>query len=221
MNNMLQPTIDELLDRYRPIERLAFRFGRCRIRLFSNSEPLMVALKRYFRTFLDSGERCDIDVFALEAIPPEIEAELTIKPPDPGKTKIKEEFRRFPDGMWVRKRLTGMVFLFGNGRNLAIGPCLKNDNQVINFIINRYIQWILNQGALLLHAAGISYEGRGLAISGFSGMGKSTLALHIMKHGTRFLSNDRLMVRRENAALQLLGVPKLPRINPGTILGND
>lgn len=39
-----------------------------------------------------------------------------------------------------------------------------------------------------------------------------------MHHGTTFVSNDRLMVWHEEGELVMAGVPKLPRINPGTIL---
>lgn len=41
--------------------------------------------------------------------------------PDPGKSKVKEEYADFPDGRLVRKRLTGMVFVFGEGDHLAMG----------------------------------------------------------------------------------------------------
>jgi HprK-related kinase B len=126
----------------------------------------------------------------------------------------------FPDGRAVRKRLTGMMFMFGGGCNIALGPCIENDNQVVNFINNRFIQWELERGALLAHAAAVSREGRGLALAGFSGMGKSTLALHLMSRGLHFVSNDRLLIRRTGDQVSMRGVPKLPRINPGTALNN-
>ena len=66
-----------------------------------------------------------------------------MKTPDPGKTKIKEEYVDLDDGRIVRKRLTGMLFVFGGGQNVAVGPCGANLNQVINFINNRYIEWLL------------------------------------------------------------------------------
>jgi HprK-related kinase B len=143
-----------------------------------------------------------------------------IKQPDPGKTKIKEEFFNLPDGRIVRKRLTGMAFIFGEGENLAIGPCEENSNQVINFINNRFIELQLNQGSFLGHAAAVLHKGRGLALAGFSGMGKSTLALHLVSKGATFVSNDRLLVTNSSETLKMTGVAKLPRINPGTALNN-
>ena len=103
----------------------------------------------------------------------------------------------------------------------AVGPCMDNLNQVVNFINNRYIEWLLCRGCLLGHAAGIIWNGRGLAMAGFSGAGKATLALHIMSRGAAFVSNDRLMIEsRDGDGLYMYGVAKLPRINPGTILNN-
>jgi HprK-related kinase B len=59
---------------------------------------------------------------------------------------------------------------------------------------------------------------RGLGISGISGAGKSTLSLHIVTKGLDFVSNDRLLVRRTGASHVMDGVPKQPRVNPGTLL---
>jgi HprK-related kinase B len=56
-----------------------------------------------------------------------------------------------------------------------------------------------------------------LALAGFAGAGKSTLALHLMSQGSNFVSNDRLLLLPDG---RMLGVPKLPRINPGTALTN-
>ena len=86
--------------------------------------------------------------------------------------------------------------MFGGGRNLAIGPCLENSNQVINFVNNRFIEWSVRRGSLLCHAAAVSQGERGISFAGFSGMGKSTLALKTMGQGLSFVSNDRLLISR-------------------------
>ncbi len=194
----------------------------CHIRVRSNSIPLLNELRAYFRSIVVTTAKPTLTITALEATPPTIEAELMVKQPDPGKIKIKEEYLDTSDGRIVRKRLTGMVFAFGDNVNLAVGPCLANANQVVNFINNRYIEWRLHHEAILFHAAAVVYEGRGLALSGFSGMGKSTLSLHMMSRGADFVSNDRLMVSNAKIGkgLTMFGVPKLPRINPGTIVNN-
>ena len=199
---------------------LLLDFGGCIIRTDSSTLELHHALADYFKEFMTQGGTPDIVITAHEGPAPETDFEFQVKQPDPGKTKIKEEWLDLPGGRVVRKRLTGMHFLFGQGDNAAVGPCLENSNQVINFINNRFIEWKLNQGGLLGHAAGVASNGRGISLAGFSGAGKSTLALHLMSKGTDFISNDRVMIEEDSPGLTMFGVAKQPRINPGTALNN-
>jgi len=57
-----------------------------------------------------------------------------------------------------------------------------------------------------------------LSIAGFSGTGKTTLALHLLTRGAGFVSNDRLLVHRRDKSVRMYGVSKHPRVNPGTLL---
>ncbi len=197
------------------------QFGGVRLDVHTNSTALQDKLLSYYRDFLGSEDAPLIEITAIEMPPLDVDVPLSIKEPDPGKTKIKEEYVDFADGRLVRKRLTGMVFVFGGDRHMAMGPCVANDNQVVNFINNRFIEFLIKGGCLLFHAAGIAWKGKGLVISGFSGTGKSTLALHIMRSGTDFISNDRVMVERAVGQRIMYGVAKMPRVNPGTVLHNN
>ncbi len=196
-------------------------FGAFIIEVHSNSADLLASLKTYYRGFVCTGSGAPVmRVTALECEPPDLDLDLTVKQPEPGKSKIKEEFVDVSDGRIVKKRLTGMHFCFGNGINMALGPCRDNPNQIINFINNRYIQWLLNRDYILGHAAAVVLDGVGIAVAGFSGAGKSTLALHLMNCGATFVSNDRLLVKQDNGRTRMAGVAKLPRVNPGTVLHN-
>jgi HprK-related kinase B len=186
----------------------------------SNSQALTEKLGHYYRDFLGDGGATVIEVTAIEAGPPDFDLPFSVHAREPGKTKLKEASIDLADGRVVRKLTTGLVFLFGQGKNYAVGPCIQNDNQIVNFINNRFIEWRLKHGALLFHAAGIAQAGAGLVIAGFSGAGKSTLALEIMRLGTDFISNDRVMVSRDGSGLTMAGVAKMPRVNPGTVLNN-
>ncbi|MEF2232016.1 MAG: HprK-related kinase B [Pseudodesulfovibrio sp.] len=204
-----------------PADRqLYLDFGGCIIRADSSTDELHAALADYFKEFVGASADPAIVVSAHETPDVECVLDFEVKQPDPGKTKIKEEWVDLPDGRAVRKRLTGMHYVFGGGENVAVGPCLANANQIINFINNRFIEWKLNRGGLLGHASGVVHNGRGLSLAGFSGAGKSTLALHLMSRGTTFVSNDRVMVEPEGDGLAMYGVAKQPRINPGTALNN-
>ncbi|MFW5499811.1 MULTISPECIES: HprK-related kinase B [unclassified Maridesulfovibrio] len=226
--NQTAMTRSAIVEKYRrefPAPKSLFiDFGGCVIETRVNSSDLLTDLNNYFKEFLVDAEKGDILITAHECPAVDLGLEYTVKQPDPGKTKIKEEFHDLPDGRVVYKRLTGMIFVFGGGENIAIGPCIENSNQLINFINNRFIEFKLNNGCYLGHAAGVIENGRGIAMAGFSGMGKSTLALHLMSRGTTFVSNDRIMAE-ENAedngnSLTMYGVAKQPRINPGTALNN-
>jgi len=200
---------------------LELDFGGCRIRVESSTEPLLASLAHYYRGFeAQPGGRAAMTVTAVEAPAWQPEMKPSPKPPEPGKKKTKEEYIELAHGRLVRKRLTGMVFVFGEGRHLAHGPCLANDNQVINFINSRHIQWMLERGQLLCHAAAVAGPASGLALAGFAGMGKSTLGLNLMARGLDLVSNDRLLIQRQAQGLIMTGVAKLPRINPGTALNN-
>lgn len=220
MNNINRK---EIVKKYRELYPanlgLNIDFDGCVIEVQVNTKELQEELANYFKEFI-TIKPADITITAHECPAQDLGVEYTVKQPDPGKTKIKEEFCILEDGRIVYKRLTGMIFVFGEGENVAIGPCLENTNQVINFINNRFIEYMLNKGCLLGHAAGVEMKGRGIALAGFSGMGKSTLALHLMSRGTNFISNDRVMVENNGKGLVFYGVAKQPRINPGTALNN-
>ncbi|MGD2044643.1 MAG: HprK-related kinase B [Gemmatimonadota bacterium] len=211
----------ELL-RGRSVEHvLRLAVGGCRIDVETDDEGLLAKLDRYFHEQRsDDATTPDFRILAVEAPPAELGIDWSVKQPDPGKTKIKEEWIDLPDGRVVRKRLTGMIFVFGGDLHLAFGPCLENDNQVINFVNNRYMQWRLSQGYLLAHAGAVAESGRALALCGRSGAGKSTIALRLVAEGLDFVSNDRLLFKRSGSGVEVHGIPKHPRVNPGTILSN-
>ncbi len=219
-NRMVQQIASDLVARTSFENSLTLQFGECSLHIEANQEEIVARLRHYYRLFIVDQASNAITIRFIEGDPPVIPGEFAIKQPDPGKQKIKEEYLNAPDGRIVHKRLTGMMFLFGDNFHLGIGPCRANMNQVVNFINNRYIQWLLERDCLLGHAAGVADQGRGLSLAGFSGMGKSTLALHLVTAGASFVSNDRVLIREEHKGITMYGIPKQPRINPGTIMNN-
>lgn len=221
INESINAVIDYILSRHKLEHSLFLKIGNLNIRLNSNSLLLLDDLHLYFKEFISREAVNAIEIHAVEDKALLLPYPFREKEPDPGKTRIKEEYADFCDGRIVRKRLTGMTFIFNGSRNLAIGPCRQNSNQIVNFINNRFSEWLLCRGSLLAHAAGICSGKRGIALAGFSGSGKSTVALHLLNGGASFVSNDRLMIRRENAELIMYGIPKHPRVNPGSLLSID
>jgi HprK-related kinase B len=221
---------------------LRLRFDAFAIRVRTNDAAVAEGLRTYFGPFVEhaagSDAGCTIDVFESPTLALDLPFAEVVR--EAGKSGLKEAYCDVEDGRLVRKTRTGMLFAFGcgegsratarsdseegpaSGLELAIGPCAANLNQVINFINSRYVDWRLAQGGLLLHAAGVVREGCGLVLAGFPGAGKSTLALHLLPQGYRFVSNDRVIVApASDGSLDMFGLAKLPRVNPGTILHND
>ncbi|MDQ6964700.1 MAG: HprK-related kinase B, partial [Mariprofundales bacterium] len=131
---------------------------------------------------------------------------------------------RYFDSDGVRllyKIRTGMLFLQSTTARIAVGECSANLNQVVNFIINQQMTRLQNHGWLICHAAAVERSGQAVALAGISGGGKSTLMLHLMSDPRwNFLTNDRLFIKRGGSTIMAMGVAKLPRINPGTLLNN-
>lgn len=201
---------------------LFLRLGKCTLRLRSNSDELIRKLERYFSHVISPAMLADMDVIAIECDAPELGIEFIDWKREPGKTGRKDSYYDFSGGRLVRKVRTGMVFLQSETFRIAAGPCLRYDNQVINFINAQYMNWLQHRGWLICHAAGLVYKGNALGIAGFSGGGKSTLMLHMLENSeVYYLTNDRLFIKSNNDSTYATGIPKLPRVNPGTIVHNS
>ncbi|KIG14037.1 HPr kinase [Enhygromyxa salina] len=219
---------------------IGWDFDGFRVWVESNEASLLDTLAAYFTDFTQLGAasfeaaRAEGEITLISAIQAEPTdlgglRTMTIGEYKPGVRGPKEAFFDVADGRVIHKLRTGMWFMFSCEQHLAIGPCTDNPNQIVNFINNRMIQWSLHRAALLGHASAVCHQSSDdplpntIAIAGRSGMGKSTLALHLMKDPRLdFLSNDRVMICPANARgqVEIEGVPKHPRINPGTILTN-
>lgn len=182
-------------------------------------DPLRAELLRYFADVLHDGP-ADLWIDLLEGQSLPSPPGFTDWAREPGKTGRKDAIHDLDDGRLVLKVRTGLCFLQSQAALIAFGPCAAHPNQVINFINTQILNICLREGWQICHAAAVTNGTRSLAISGLSGGGKSTSVLRLMEvEGTRFVTNDRLMLRAGEPP-QGLGIPKHPRINPGTILHN-
>jgi HprK-related kinase B len=202
-------------------EVLYLGLGDCTIAIRSNAADLLSGLRDYFGHVVVSERSPDMEVVAIESPPPELGIDFVDWKREPGKAGRKDAYVDLPGARVIRKIRTGMVFLQSRDARIAAGPCRTFDNQVINFINAQYMNWLQNRGWLICHASGLVRDGHCMAIAGLSGGGKSTLMLKLMNDpATSYLTNDRLFVRRRYEKTEALGIPKLPRINPGTIVHN-
>jgi hypothetical protein len=72
----------------------------------------------------------------------------------------------------------------------------------------------LAKGMLPIHASCVVRNGRGVIISGESGVGKSTLAMACIQHGFQLLADDAVFLRRDTSGLTLAGFPCEIRLYP-------
>jgi len=202
-------------------DALYLALGECVLRVRSNSAELLAELAGYFSHVATDAVTPDIDIIAVERDAPELGIDFIDWKREAGKSGRKDSYADLPGGRLVRKVRTGMVFLQSERYRIAAGPCRKYDNQVINFINSQYMNWLQNRGWLICHAAGLVYRDKCLGIAGFSGGGKSTLMLNLLDNDeVSYLTNDRLFLHAGSGAVLARGIPKLPRINPGTIVHN-
>lgn len=216
-------------------DELLLSMGECLLRVRSNSQELLDLLRAYFSHVVLTTDKVqqqgknnnpDIDVIAIHRDAPDLALDFIDWKREPGKAGRKDSYFDFEGGRIIRKVRTGMVFLQSKESRVAGGPCLQYDNQVINFINAQYMNWLQHRGWLICHAAGLTYHGMGFGIAGFSGGGKSTLMLHLLENDdVSYMSNDRLFVKKghnhdHGEITEAIGIPKLPRVNPGTIVHN-
>ena len=193
-----------------------------RLAVRSNSAEFIERMRSYFsHVLVPSCDDVQAELIAIERDAVEAGVEFVDWKREPGKSGRKDAIHDFAGGRLVKKVRTGMVFLQSRQSLIAAGPCIEYDNQVINFINSQFLNWLQNNGYQLCHAAALSRNGHGLAIAGLSGGGKSTLMLNLLEdEATAYVTNDRLLVSRQGGATHAVGIPKLPRINPGTIVNN-
>ncbi len=212
----------ELLD-----ESLDLDLGGYIMRIRSNNSVLLKQLAEYFAHVVSVASKPDIEILAIESEVIDSGLDFIDWAREPGKTGRKDACfdiqgdiqGGIPAARLLHKVRTGMLFLQSETVRIAAGPCLQYDNQVINYINSQYMNWLQRQNWLICHASALVYQGRGFGIAGFSGGGKSTLMLHLLAHaGMSYLSNDRLFIRNMPDAVHCRGIPKLPRVNPGTIV---
>lgn len=202
-------------------ETLFLEAGPVRLAVRCNT-PMAIELRRHFADALSKEGPVDATVDVLQEQHLSGEPVWTDWAREPGKTGRKDAYHDIEDGRLVHKIRTGMTFVQSPQVMVAMGPCLKHPNQVINFVNTQILNICKRDGWEICHAAAVTDGVNGLAIAGLSGGGKSTAILRMMDlETTRFVTNDRLMVRSSGDGPTGLGIPKNPRINPGTILHNE
>jgi hypothetical protein len=77
-----------------------------------------------------------------------------------------------------------------------------------------YMLW--GRGLFSIHAAAVADDLRSIVIAGEPGHGKTSLMLHLLQAGLRYMSDDRVFLRASADALEILAFPSRIRATPQT-----
>jgi HprK-related kinase B len=209
--------LDGLVATYATPLALDLRFAGVPVRVLTNASEVYAGLRRYYAPWVEARPDGSATLVRLvQAESPALPGFVPVGRPD-GRPP-KEAVREVSGGRLVRKLATGVVMGLGPRDAFAVGDLVRHLNQAVNLVNNRYARTVLRRGYLLLHASAVARDGHAVALAGPPGAGKSTAALHLVEHGLRFVSNDRLLVHPGARHVEALGYPKQPRVNPGTLL---
>ncbi|WP_086054618.1 HprK-related kinase B [Pseudoruegeria sp. SK021] len=200
-------------------EPFGLRVGHVSLAVYA-PDPLRTRLTRYFEAVVETvgADAQPVHLLPGQSLPKDPEWTDWLR--EGGKIGRKDAVCDFQGGRLIHKVRSGVIFVQAPGVAVALGPLDDNESTVINFINTQVLNACLRDGWQLAHAAAVTDGMRTLAVSGLSGGGKSTSILRMMDlPQAQFLSNDRVLIKGGTPA-QALGIPKHPRINPGTILGN-
>jgi HprK-related kinase B len=187
------------------------------LRVLTNDADVLAALGAYYAPYLARpGARPASVVRLVQGRPPA--AGVFTDLVRAGGKRVKEAVRDEGDGRLILKRATGVLMGLRPGEAFALGDVRGNVNQAVNLINACYAKTVLTRGYVLLHASAVSWGGRAAILAGVPGAGKSTASLHLVEAGFRFVSNDRVLAAAGSAGVDVLGYPKQPRVNPGTLL---
>ncbi len=209
-----------------PVASLDLAFLDVPFSVHSNSSSLVQALSEYFAPYRAPRVSHAQTILALQVCPDHVpDLPWREVPREDASRRVKEAFVDVRRSRLIRKMRTGVLIEVAPGEALIVGDLLTHQNQVVNLITTLFGLAMLRRGYRLIHAAGVADGGMGIAIAAASGKGKSTAALRLVGRGYVFLSNDRLLLAPPSTVdgggqdgLEVIGYPKWPRVNPGTLL---
>lgn len=201
-------------------EPLLLCFDGVTMQIFVNRPELRDRLVEYYRAYHVAATETPPDrtIYVSQGRPPAARGRWRDVPRrDPHKA-VKEAFREEDGRRVVLKKETRVQIVLTLAETLIAGDLLFHFNQVVNLINTEFGKLKMREGYRLLHAAGVASSSQGIALAGAPGAGKSTASLWFLEAGFRFVSNDRLLAKPDGRKVRMIGYPKAPRVNPGTLL---
>ena len=211
--------LESVLLASRPDTALGLEIAGVALRIQTNAARLDARLRSYFAPYVvPDPPDADGRVSLLMGTPVYDAARLIDVPRRAGSTGVKEAYYDTADARVVLKRRTGVVIYVAEPDHYVVGDLDANFNQAVNAVAMVFAKTMLRRGFVMLHASAVAGETGGIAFASSSGSGKSTLALMLVDQQHQLVTNDRLFIRAASGGTEMVGVPKRPRVNPGTLL---
>lgn len=199
------------------------RFIDVRVDVHTNSLRLASRLSSYFRGFLATSGDPDTTITAI-AGPAHYDASR-LQPWRPKPDRVPKE-SYYDDGSTrvILKNRTGILITVSPFGCTVAGDVEQHWNQVVNLIGTQFGIAMQDAGYAMVHASAVAVSGGNdaLIFLGNSGSGKTSLALQLIEQGGHeYVSNDRVLMKPVGEAVDVVGIPKKPRVNPGTMLASE
>jgi HprK-related kinase B len=207
---------------YRPDRAFGLLIGGVPIAVDTDAPRIAERLREYFAPY--AAPRTPSDpampvVHLIQGEPLFDAAKLRDVPRRLREQGVKEAFYDADGFRVVVKRRTGVTIYVAEPDHYVVGDLVRNFNQAVNIVMGVYAKAMSRRGYIMLHASAIVGDVDGVAFASASGFGKSTVALALVERHQHLVTNDRLFARASAAGLvEMVGVPKKPRVNPGTLL---
>jgi HprK-related kinase B len=202
---------------------LHLKFLDFRLRLETNSFRAAGRLQRYFAPFLAPPPRTEGAVLrAIEGTAVFDESRLKNWTRS-GTREPKESYFDRGSSRHILKNRTGMFITLSDGGASIVGDVDRHLNQVVNLANTLFGLYLFDRGYAMVHASAVARSGSDdvTIFMGNSGSGKSSLALYVIERGGfDYISNDRVLLKATRDCIHVVGLPKKPRVNPGTLLGS-
>jgi hypothetical protein len=107
-----------------------------------------------------------------------------------------------------RNGMLSIDYRQGIGRGYLVNPETFHADIRVSYFHFVLTELLKRQGLYTLHATALEKEGRGVLIPGFSGRGKTTACISLLRSGYRCLSDDHPLMKVDEGQIRLLGFPE-------------
>jgi HprK-related kinase B len=200
------------------------RFLDFQILVETNSLRAASRLQSYFRAYRAAPAGApDMRLRVVSARPEYDETRMREWERAAGKRPPKESFYDAGNTRYILKNRTGMLIALREDEAAIVGDVNRHLNQAVNLIGTLFGLSLVDKGYAMLHASAVvrADVDEAMIFLGNSGSGKSSLALQLIERGGfDYLSNDRVLLKARQDGVHVVGLPKKPRVNPGTLLAS-